>query len=88
MSHESHPNVRYRSARNNLVNIIVAGANKGGVLSGNNIRPCKYMGGGNLCHVCGGGRVNKKKRIVPMEGVLHSFLKRDYIMNKYIYICE
>ena len=35
----------------------------GGVLSGNNIRPFKYIQvvWGNLCHVCGGGKVNKKK---------------------------
>ena len=37
---------------------------RGGVLSGNNIRPFKYIGGGNLCHMEEGGKVNKKKRIV------------------------
>ena len=31
----------------------VAGANKGGVLSENNIRPFKYIGGGNLRHMEG-----------------------------------
>ena len=31
----------------------VAGANKGGVLSENNIRPFKYTRGGNLCHMGG-----------------------------------
>ena len=42
----------------------VAGGS-GGVLSGNNIRPFKYMSGKwFVSYWWGGGKVNKKKRIV------------------------
>ena len=85
LRHESHPRW-HKSARNNPIDIIykyVAGGS-GSVLSGNNIRPFKYIQVvGVICVILvGRGKVNKKKEnSTHGGGVLHSFLKKNHEQN-------
>ena len=62
------PQVSTQQPHRHYIYKYVAGGS-GSVLSGNNIRPFKYIQvvGSNLCHM-GEGKVNKKKRIVHMWG--------------------